>query len=83
MPSTSRARIKQADLPVVLNELPSRRALRVLFVHGDAGIIERLQELRRAHITVSAHVIHTPQQYARRLKSKYQDIVLVEYPSPN
>ena len=85
MPSTSRARIKQADLPVVLNELPSRRvSLRVLFVHRDAGIIERcLQELRRAHLKVSADVILTPEQFARRLKSKYYDIVLVEFPSPN
>src|SRR5580692_9831865 len=85
MPSTSRARIKQADVPVVLNELQSRRvSLRVLFVHRDAGIIERcLQELRRAHFKVSADVILTPEQFARRLKSKYYDIVLVEYPSPN
>src|ERR1700723_2658619 len=85
MPSTSRARIKQADLPVVLNELPSRRvSLRVLFVHRDAGIIDRcLQELRRGHFKVSADVILTPEQFARRLKAKYYDIVLVEYPSPN
>ena len=85
MPSTSRARIKQADLPVVLNELPSRRvSLRVLFVHRDAGIIDRcLQEPRRAHFKVSADVILTPEQFARRLKAKYYDIVLVEYPSPN
>jgi diguanylate cyclase (GGDEF)-like protein/PAS domain S-box-containing protein len=85
VPSASRDRIKQADLPVVLNEPASRRAsLRVLFVHRDAGNIECcLQELRRAHFKVSADVILTPQQFAGRLKSKYYDIVLVEYPSPN
>jgi diguanylate cyclase (GGDEF)-like protein/PAS domain S-box-containing protein len=85
MPSASRDRIKQAALPVVLNEPASRRAsLRVLFVHRDAGNIECcLQELRRAHFKVSADVILTPQQFAGRLKSKYYDIVLVEYPSPN
>jgi DNA-binding NtrC family response regulator len=85
VPSASRDRIKQADLPVVLNEPASRRAsLRVLFVHRDAGNIECcLQELRRAHFKVSADVILTPQQFAGRLKAKYYDIVLVEYPSPN
>jgi diguanylate cyclase (GGDEF)-like protein/PAS domain S-box-containing protein len=85
MPSASRDRIKQADLPVVLNEPTRRRAsLRVLFVHSDAGDIERcLQELRRAHFKVSADVILTPEQFAGRLNSKYYDIVLVEYPSPN
>ena len=81
MPLSLRDRIKQADLPVVLSRTAS---LRVLFVHRDAGNIERcLQELRSAHFKVSADVVLTPEQFAGRLKSKYYDIVLVEYPSPN
>jgi len=82
---SSRDRIKQADLPVVLNEPASRRvSLRVLFVHRDAGNIERcLQELRSAHFKVSADIVLTPKQFASRLKSKYYDIALVEYPLPN
>jgi diguanylate cyclase (GGDEF)-like protein/PAS domain S-box-containing protein len=77
--------MKRADLPMVLNGPASRRvSLRVLFVYRDAGNIERcLQELRSAHFKVSADVVLTPKQFADRLQSKYHDIVLVEYPSPN
>jgi diguanylate cyclase (GGDEF)-like protein/PAS domain S-box-containing protein len=77
--------MKRADLPMVLSGPASRRvSLRVLFVHRDAGNIERcLQELRSAHFKVSADVVLTPEQFASHLQSKYYDIVLVEYPSPN
>jgi diguanylate cyclase (GGDEF)-like protein/PAS domain S-box-containing protein len=85
MPPTLRDRVKQADLPVVWNGPVSRRVpLRVLFVHRDAGNVERcLHELRTAHFKVSADVVLTPEQFAGRLQSKYYDIALVEYPSPN
>jgi len=84
MPSTSRDRIKQAELPLVLNGSASRRLpLRILFVHRDvAGVEQCVQELKRAHFKVSADVVLTPDQFATRLKAKYFDVVLAEYPSP-
>jgi diguanylate cyclase (GGDEF)-like protein/PAS domain S-box-containing protein len=85
MPSTSRARVKQADLPLVLNGPASRRLpLRILFVHSDAATVKDcVQELRRAHFNVHADIVLTPEQFAGRLKSKYYDVVLAEYPARN
>ncbi len=85
MASASRNRVKQADLPLVLNGPASRRLpLRILFVHRDAGEVERcVRELKRAHFKVSADVVLTPEQFAERLKAKSYDIVLAEFPSPN
>ncbi len=42
-----------------------------------------MHELRNAHFNVSADVVLTPEQFAKRLKSKFYDVVLAEYPSPN
>ena len=85
MASASRDRVKQADLPLVLNGLASRRLpLRVLFFHSDATDVERcMQELRRAHFKVSADVVLTSERFAEHLKSKYYDVVLAEYPLPD
>jgi PleD family two-component response regulator len=85
MPSTLRDRIKQADLPLVLKGPASRGVpLRILFVHSHAADVERcVEELRRAHFEVSADVVLTPEQFAGRPKSKYYDVVLVEYPALN
>jgi diguanylate cyclase (GGDEF)-like protein/PAS domain S-box-containing protein len=85
MPATSRDRVKQADLPLVLNGPASRRLpLRILFVHSDAADVQYcVNELRRAHFKVSADVVLTPEQFVGRLKSKYYDVVLAEYPSSN
>jgi diguanylate cyclase (GGDEF)-like protein/PAS domain S-box-containing protein len=85
MTSASRNRIKQPDLPLVFSGPASRRLpLSTLFVHTDAADVEHcVQELTRAHFTVSADVVLTPEQFAGRLKSKYYDVVLAEYPSPN
>jgi diguanylate cyclase (GGDEF)-like protein/PAS domain S-box-containing protein len=85
MPSTSRHRVKQADFASVLNG-PARRRLplRILFVHSDAANVEHcMQELRRGHFKVSANVVLTPKQFAGRMNSKFYDVVLAEYPSPN
>src|SRR5271157_3410799 len=81
----SRDRVKQADLPIVLNGPASRRLpLRILFVHSDAADVEHcVQELRRANFKVIADVVLTPEQFAERLKSKCYDVVLSEYPSLN
>jgi diguanylate cyclase (GGDEF)-like protein/PAS domain S-box-containing protein len=85
MSSISRVRIKQAELPVVLNGSAGRRLpLRILFVHRDVADVEQcVQELKKAHFKVSADVVLTPDQFATRLKAKYFDVVLAEYPSPN
>jgi diguanylate cyclase (GGDEF)-like protein/PAS domain S-box-containing protein len=85
MPSISRDRVKQADLPLVLIGPASRRLpLRILFVHSDAAAVKHcVQELRRAHFKVSADVVRTPEQFAERLKSKYYDVVLAEYSAPS
>jgi diguanylate cyclase (GGDEF)-like protein/PAS domain S-box-containing protein len=83
--STLRDRVKQADLRIGLNG-PASRGLRlhILFVHSDAADVERcVEELRRAQFKVSADVVLTPEQFAGRLKSKYYDVVLAEYPAPN
>ncbi len=85
MPSTSRVRVKQADMPLVSPGPASRRLpLRILFVHTNAAEVENcVQELRSAHFNISADVVLTPEQFDERLKSKYYDVVLAEYPSPN
>jgi diguanylate cyclase (GGDEF)-like protein/PAS domain S-box-containing protein len=76
---------KPDDLSLVLNGPETRRLpLRMLFVHRDAAAVERcVQELRKSHFKVSADVVLTPKQFAGRLNSKYYDVVLAEYPSPN
>jgi diguanylate cyclase (GGDEF)-like protein/PAS domain S-box-containing protein len=42
-----------------------------------------VQELRRAHFRVTADVVLTTEQFAARVKAKYYDIVLAEYPFPH
>jgi diguanylate cyclase (GGDEF)-like protein/PAS domain S-box-containing protein len=85
MSSASRDRGKQPELPLVLNGSASRRLpLRILFVHRDVGEVEDcVKALKRSHFKVSADVALTPEQFAVRLKAKYYDVVLAEYPSPN
>jgi diguanylate cyclase (GGDEF)-like protein/PAS domain S-box-containing protein len=83
MSLSSEHRVKQVDLPPALHGPASRRrTLRVLFVHGNAGVVELcVEELRNAHFKVNADVALTPEQFAARLKSKCYDVVLAEYPS--
>src|SRR3984893_4635513 len=85
MASTSRGRVKQADLPLVVNGPANRRLpLRILFIHSTATVVERcVQELRRANFKVSADVVLTPEQFAASLTSKSYDVVLAETPSPD
>ena len=85
MPSTSRNPVKQPVLPLVQKGQEGRSfPLRVLFVHSDPEQVERcLQELRKTRFKVSADVVLTQQQFSQRLKTKYYDVALVEYPTPN
>jgi diguanylate cyclase (GGDEF)-like protein/PAS domain S-box-containing protein len=85
MSPTSRDRIKQSELPLLSSGLTSRRLpLRILFVHSDAGYVEHcMEELRRVHFRVSADVVLTPEEFSGRLRSKYYDVVLAEYPTRN
>ncbi len=84
MSSVARDRARQAEPPMVLNGSANRRLpLRVLFVHRDVGDVGQcVQELKKGHFKVSADVVLTPEQFAVRLKAKYYDVVLAEYPSP-
>src|SRR3984957_18528386 len=85
MSAASRERIKQGEVPLVLNGSAGRRLpLRILFVPRDAADVEVcMAELKRAHFKGSADVVLTPDQFTPRLKSKFYDVVLAEYPSPN
>jgi diguanylate cyclase (GGDEF)-like protein/PAS domain S-box-containing protein len=85
MASTSRPRVKQADLPLVLSG-PARRRLRprILFVHSDAADVKHcVQELQRASFEVSADVARTLEQFVGFLASQCYDVVLSEYASSN
>src|ERR1700684_3750006 len=58
--------------------------LHILFVNSHATQVERcLQELDKAHFTVSAEIVVTPQQFSERLNSQAYDLVVAEYPSPD
>jgi diguanylate cyclase (GGDEF)-like protein/PAS domain S-box-containing protein len=86
MSLASEDRVKQqVDLPQALHGPANRRrTLRVLFVHGNAAVVELcVQELRNAYFKVVADVALTPEQFIARLKSKCYDVVLAEYPSAN
>jgi diguanylate cyclase (GGDEF)-like protein/PAS domain S-box-containing protein len=85
MASETRDRVKQDNLPLVLNGPAGRRLpLRILFVHSDAADVELcVHELNRAHFKVSAEVVLTPEQFVGRLNSKHYDVLLADYPSPN
>src|ERR1700721_3251627 len=85
MASAPRDRTQQAELPLILNG-PTRRRLflRILFVHGNAGTVEScLEELRRTHFRINADVVLALGECSKRLKSKYYDVVLAEYPGSN
>jgi diguanylate cyclase (GGDEF)-like protein/PAS domain S-box-containing protein len=85
MPSTLRHHIEESDLPPALNRLASRRLpLRILFAHSDLVAVERcMQEFKNAHLNVTADIAPTPQEFSRRLKSKYYDVVIAERPAQN
>src|SRR6202453_3529144 len=85
MLSTSRGHIQRPDRSLALNGSASRGlALRILFVHSDAGGLEQcVEEFRRAHFKVTADVVLTLEEFSERLNSKYYDVVLAEYPGRN
>ena len=85
MASAKRNPVNQvAPLPVLNGSASRSLRLRILFIHRDAADVELcVQELNRAHFKVSAEVVVTPKQFAGRITSKYYDVVLAEYPTPN
>ena len=85
MPSTSKDS-RQASPSRLALKGPEDRSLplRILFVHTDAAQVKRcVKELRKTHFKVSADVVLTQKQFSQRLVSKYYDLSLVEYPTPN
>src|SRR5216684_4026294 len=58
--------------------------LHILFVHSNAAEVERcLQELNKAHFTVSAEVVVAPEEFSERLGSHAYDLVVAELTSPD
>jgi diguanylate cyclase (GGDEF)-like protein/PAS domain S-box-containing protein len=63
-----------------------RRIIRILFVNDNSNTTDVelcLQELKRAQFAVCADVVHTPQEFAERLRGQTYDVVLVAYTTPN
>src|SRR6202043_2790189 len=58
-------------------------SLRVLFYCEGADVGRCLRGLKRTHFKVSTDVVLTSEQCAERLKSKFYDVVVAEYPAPN
>jgi diguanylate cyclase (GGDEF)-like protein/PAS domain S-box-containing protein len=60
----------------------ARRPLRVLFVSSHSANVEQcLHELAAASFEVSPDVVSLPEQFVKRVSSKYYDLVLVELPT--
>jgi diguanylate cyclase (GGDEF)-like protein/PAS domain S-box-containing protein len=58
------------------------RSLRVLFLQGDGGTVERCTEvLRKAQFTVSVDAAETTTECAERLHAQAYDVVIAGYPS--
>jgi diguanylate cyclase (GGDEF)-like protein/PAS domain S-box-containing protein len=85
VPSKIHTQIGEAESPVVLKGLASRKpSLRVLFAHSDIDDVQRcMRELRGAHVNVTANIAPTPEEFSRRLKSKVYDIVIAKHPAPD
>jgi diguanylate cyclase (GGDEF)-like protein/PAS domain S-box-containing protein len=85
MGSLSKVREKQVDLQPVLGGQAGRgRPLRVLFIHSRIKDVNQcIHELKTSHFNVSADVVVTSGQFADSLKTRFYDLVMAEYPSPN
>jgi len=61
-----------------------RRAIRVLFVHRDADVVDNcVQELKKARFQVCAEVVLSLGHCAQQLRCQTYDLVVAEYPSPS
>jgi diguanylate cyclase (GGDEF)-like protein/PAS domain S-box-containing protein len=85
MPSTSRIGAKEARLAPFLSGAAGRaRPLRILFVHSKVADLDRcVRELKNADFKVSTDLAADSAQFAKRLRSKFYDIVVAEYPTRN
>lgn len=84
MPLQRRHKRKQQDSPApARTQTLKRPLLRILFLHSRVADIEHcLRELEHVQLQVAAEVVLTAEQFAKRLGSKYYDVVLAEYPIP-
>jgi diguanylate cyclase (GGDEF)-like protein/PAS domain S-box-containing protein len=75
--------VKRAEPAVARDAFgPTQNLVRILFVHDSvAGVQRCLDELEKARFKVSSDVVVTSGQFAERLRSRYFDLILVEYPS--
>ena len=82
MARISRNRLKLTELvPIPDGPAGRGRPLRVLFAHSCVAAVERcVRELASANFKVSADVVLSSAQFAKRLASKFYDIMLAEYP---
>jgi|SRR5450432_1172983 diguanylate cyclase (GGDEF)-like protein/PAS domain S-box-containing protein len=85
MTSTSQVRRNRTERAPLLDGSRGRhRLVRILFVHRDAGDVERcVRELQLVGFKVNADIVLTPEQFMARLISQFYDLVVAEYPSPN
>jgi diguanylate cyclase (GGDEF)-like protein/PAS domain S-box-containing protein len=85
MAAISRNRVKLTELVPVLDGPAGRgRSLRVLFAHDCVAAVKRcVQELGSANFRVSTDVVVDSAQFAKRLGSKFYDLILAQYPIVN
>jgi two-component system, cell cycle response regulator len=70
--------------PALQGPASRRLPLHMLIVHSDDADVEHcLQEFKAARFRVNADVVAAPEPFVKRLDSKYYDLVIVEYPTPN
>lgn len=75
---------KSGSLPDFRGLATRKLSLRVLFAHSDLDDVQRcMQELRSAHLNVTAIIAPTSEEFSRRLKSRYYDVVIAKHPAPN
>ena len=73
-----------AIVPVLDGPTGRGRPLRILLIHSSVAAVKRcVQELGSANFKVSADVVSTSAQFAKRLGSRFYDVILAEYPIAN
>lgn len=82
IPGKNEIKFEQRSLPQEGTVSHRHRALRVLFICGDARLVERcVQKLKEAQFTVDADVALTVARSSQKLLSQSYDVVVAEYAS--